>query len=242
MKNLSGFLVNFKEQIEALENTYNEILKNIPVNAWSFGGGTALAIYHFEHRMSFDIDIFVNDVQYFSYLSPKWFIDDSEVFKSNYAESATNIKLTTKNDIKVDFIVSPNLTNIKPSKNDKLDLGFDFYVDSIEEIISKKIRYRKEMNLTRDIFDIALAITKDSTLFKRLQSNNTINLDEIFVWQNALSELNQKEYLNEIDIVSPVDEFKNIAVNAKDIILSGIDELMRVKNIELKEFDLKEDI
>ena len=226
MKNLNGFLVKFKDQIKALKDTYSEILNKIPNNSWSFGGGTALAIYHFKHRISFDIDIFINDVQYFTYLSPKWFIDETKIFKSNYAESATNIKLTTQNDIKVDFIVSPNLSNVKPFKDSKLDLGFDFYVDSIEEIISKKIRYRKEQNLARDIFDIAFAINRDSTLLNRLHTNKSINLDEIFIWQKSLNNLNQKKYLNEIDIVTPVDEFKDIAINAKDIILNGIDDLI----------------
>jgi len=40
---MSGFSDSFQEQIAALEATSASVLNRIPVQEWSFGGGTALA-------------------------------------------------------------------------------------------------------------------------------------------------------------------------------------------------------
>lgn len=79
---MNGYLNNFKPQIEALIQVYDELISDIdsklPVDDWwLFGGGTALAIFHFNHRKSFDIDIFVTEAQAFDYLDPKWYIDET---------------------------------------------------------------------------------------------------------------------------------------------------------------------
>jgi hypothetical protein len=37
------------------------ILEDYNITAWSFGGGTALSLLCYQHRMSYDIDIFVED-------------------------------------------------------------------------------------------------------------------------------------------------------------------------------------
>jgi hypothetical protein len=42
----------------------------IPVDDWTFGGGTVLMRRH-RHRLSKDVDIFVNDPQFLGYLTPR---------------------------------------------------------------------------------------------------------------------------------------------------------------------------
>ncbi|MEA3384030.1 MAG: nucleotidyl transferase AbiEii/AbiGii toxin family protein [Campylobacterota bacterium] len=59
---MNGYLKNFKEQIETLNDVYHELIKPIEDKStlkdwWVFGGGTALSIFHFNHRKSFDIYI-----------------------------------------------------------------------------------------------------------------------------------------------------------------------------------------
>lgn len=80
-KDLVFIKQTYKEQIEALELFFpiieEAVSKGFKKEALSFGGGTALAIYYFKHRLSFDIDLFVNNVQYFNFLSPKYYIDDN---------------------------------------------------------------------------------------------------------------------------------------------------------------------
>jgi hypothetical protein len=41
-----------------------------PVPDWTLGGGTALMV-HTGHRVSKDIDAFIDDAQYLSFLSPR---------------------------------------------------------------------------------------------------------------------------------------------------------------------------
>ncbi len=82
---MNGYLKSFEKQLKTLNRVYDELIE--PINRqvslekwWVFGGGTALSIFHFQHRISFDIDIFVTEAQVFDFLHPKWFIDESEVF------------------------------------------------------------------------------------------------------------------------------------------------------------------
>jgi len=82
---MNGYLKNFKKQIDTLNDVYYELIKPIEDKAtlknwWVFGGGTALSIFHFNHRKSFDIDIFVTEAQLFDFLNPKWFIDETILF------------------------------------------------------------------------------------------------------------------------------------------------------------------
>ncbi len=37
---------------------------------WTWGGGTVLMLRH-QHRLSWDVDLFLNDPQLLSYLSPR---------------------------------------------------------------------------------------------------------------------------------------------------------------------------
>ncbi|GAA8104045.1 hypothetical protein HpBT101_07560 [Helicobacter pylori] len=63
-KSLSFIKNNFQAQIQALEQFY-PIIKNalnlgLNPSSIKFGGGTALSMYYFQHRLSFDIDLFIN--------------------------------------------------------------------------------------------------------------------------------------------------------------------------------------
>ena len=39
----------------------NQILTDYNIQEWSFGGGTALSYLYYQHRISYDIDIFSED-------------------------------------------------------------------------------------------------------------------------------------------------------------------------------------
>lgn len=56
-QNMSGYLNNFEQQISTLNSVYYELLAPIEKqstlkNWWVFGGGTALAMFHFNHRIT----------------------------------------------------------------------------------------------------------------------------------------------------------------------------------------------
>ena len=50
----------FDTQSELLDIAI-KIIEDYDVKKWSFGGGTALSCAYYEHRMSYDIDIFSED-------------------------------------------------------------------------------------------------------------------------------------------------------------------------------------
>ena len=79
---------------------------------WIFGGGTVLNL-QFHHRVSNDIDIFFNNQQLLSYISPR-VNDANENTIIKYHEGTVYTKLVF-DEGEVDFIVAKNVTNIKPS-------------------------------------------------------------------------------------------------------------------------------
>jgi len=223
---MNGYLKNFNEQIKTLNDVYYELIKPIEdkstiKNWWVFGGGTALSIFHFNHRKSFDIDIFITERQLFDFLNPKWFIDESTIFNNNdyrFDSFSNHLSLKTKEEIKVDFLINESIIN-PPIKNTILDLDFELYYESIEDIIAKKIKWRKEDNLARDIFDLGLAITHDKYLLQNLVNSRFIGFNDLEKLNNALNKLDIEHYNLEIEKIEPQNnEFLQIAKNSKYII------------------------
>jgi len=184
---------HYTDQIKALELFFNETgAKSIPNHKLKFGGGTALAIYYFEHRLSFDIDLFVEDIQYLDFIRPKLWIDESNSFNpTEYIDQHNHIGLSTSNDIKIDILADPNSTE-GFMDNTKAIFPFDIYVESIENILAKKITFRKKDNKARDIFDIATAISKDNFIIKNMIETHKVTLDDILILQDSLKNLNLK--------------------------------------------------
>ncbi|MFH1386149.1 MAG: nucleotidyl transferase AbiEii/AbiGii toxin family protein [bacterium] len=131
----------------------------IPVNKWSFGGGTALMSYY-HHRYSKDIDIFLTDVQYLTCLSPR--LNDHVESDKDYAgaeEQSNYLKIKLKGDVFIDFIAAPYLTK---EPIGKMKVGrYQINIETPPEIIVKKIFYRAEQFKSRDIFDLAVVIDED---------------------------------------------------------------------------------
>jgi hypothetical protein len=76
---------------------------------WVLGGGTALMI-HTGHRISKDIDAFIEDPQYLSFLSPRLAGEDIWAYEA-YEESANHLKLIFPEG-EIDFIVAARLTDL----------------------------------------------------------------------------------------------------------------------------------
>ena len=232
---MNGYLNNFEQQINTLSSVYYELLAPIEKqssikNWWVFGGGTALAMFHFNHRKSFDIDIFITESQLFDFLNPKWYIDETKIFDNNeyrFDVMTHHIQLKTKDDIKVDFLLNESIIN-KPIKDTKLDINYELFYESVEDIIAKKIKYRKQDNLTRDIFDIAMAISFDKSIIEKLIFSRFITFDDLEVLNNSLSKLDEKKYILELEKIEPqTKEFEKIALNGKTIIQENIKSIMK---------------
>ncbi len=169
------------------------------VPEWVLGGGTALML-HANHRLSKDIDAFIDDPQYLGMMSPRV----TEVWNcQTWDEAAHYLKLTYAEG-EIDFIVSGPLSGLG-TDNFEIDLTdlppareVSVKVEHPAEIALKKMHHRPTMLKPRDIFDIAVAdfldhdalagnlrviSDKKSALIKRLD-----NVDRKFL-QAELAEL-----------------------------------------------------
>ncbi|WP_455756606.1 nucleotidyl transferase AbiEii/AbiGii toxin family protein [Sulfurimonas sp.] len=225
MKNIEFIKEHYSEQIHALNSFIKDAYSSLPNQDYStirFGGGTALAIYYFQHRLSFDIDLFVTDVQVLNYLSPKHWIDETNKFNtSKYIDLSNHIRvLEKKNNIKVDVLVSQSASSDYLLDNSKYIFCSDVYVESIEDIIAKKIVYRRNDNLTRDIIDIAIAIKQKDRILHNMIESGLINKQDLSELKNSLKHLDRETFEEEIEIVAPFENYIDDAKNAPEIIKS----------------------
>jgi len=129
---------------------------------WTLGGGTGLFL-SLNHRVSYDIDIFLEDPQALKRIAgdPRTKrISDDWQFPGNY------LKLI-REEGEIDFILASNITeNFFFVYNFK---GAQINVETPAEIIAKKIRYRGPTFTIRDIFDFASAVHHDPHLIDTLR-------------------------------------------------------------------------
>lgn len=231
MKNIEFIHEHYSEQIHALNSFMGDAYKYLPNRDNStirFGGGTALAIYYFQHRLSFDIDLFVTDIQILNYLSPKHWIDETNNFNtSRYIDLSNHIRvLEKKNNIKVDVLVAQNTSSEYLLDDSKDIFHSDIYVESIEDIIAKKIVYRRNDNLTRDIIDIAISINHADNVLEKLYVAQKITKEDIQDLYNSIGELDRETFNEEIEIVAPFENYIEDAKNAPEIISEACQKIL----------------
>ena len=166
-------MYDFFKQKEMLAVTLDLLSQNNLLEISSLGGGTALAAFYFNHRYSTDIDIFIYAKENKThFLKPSnWNIEIIEKMKNigfsgNFRHNDIYTEIVITQDSKIQFF-----DVIKKSKKpfQKLNLwGFELNIDSIEEIIAKKIYYRGNIGNSRDLFDMAIAIHNDPTIFTKM--------------------------------------------------------------------------
>ena len=128
---------------------------------WSLGGGTALAL-KIHHRISYDIDIFVEDAGHLRALSPNR-NKASCAITDRWQEPGHYLKLECEEGA-IDFIVASRLTDLTPwlykFKNREIP------VEEPAEILAKKLKYRGSRIIPRDIFDILAVHRSDPAIVK----------------------------------------------------------------------------
>lgn len=221
--NLNFIHENYAEQIKALELFFKDACPStLDKNVIKFGGGTALSIYYFQHRLSFDIDLFLTDQQYLSYLSPKHWIEETSNFDAkHYIDTHNHIGVVSANNIKVDILVDAS-SNSQLIDTSKEIFSFDIRVESIEDILAKKIVFRKKDNKARDIFDIAVAISKNDNIIDNLLSNERITKVDLEILLNSLENINMQKYQIDIELVEPISQYIALANQAPKFIIENI--------------------
>lgn len=137
----------------ALIDQANALLPTI--DHWTFGGGTALML-QIDHRDSRDVDIFLADPQLLGCLDPGKHSFKFEVKPSGYEGDGTQfLKLAFEDIGEIDFIVAKAITDT-PTTTRTIE-GVATQLETVAEIIAKKVHYRGANITPRDIFDIAAA-------------------------------------------------------------------------------------
>lgn len=122
---------------------------------WTFGGGTAMML-QIDHRESHDIDIFIDDPQRLSYLDPERQDFKFQRMPSSYQGDKSRFQKIVFDGVgEIDFIVCSQMTDDSTIKQDVL--GKIVMLETIPEIVTKKVFYRGAQIAPRDIFDIAAA-------------------------------------------------------------------------------------
>jgi hypothetical protein len=138
-----------------------------------------------DHRESRDVDIFLHDPQLLSLLDPQKRDFQFDTRPSDYkSDGARFLKLGFDEIGEIDFIVAHALT-ASPTKQDTVE-GETVLLETVPEIITKKIHYRGASIRPRDIFDLAAAGEQHATsIIKELKAYR----DEVDLTLETISRL-----------------------------------------------------
>jgi len=172
---------DFSDQSE-LFHIALQILEDYGITSWSFGGGTALSQLYYQHRMSYDIDIFVEEygeiqrlIEFQEEIAGNLGIDGSYIQSST--TGVTFILDDDSHGLKLDFVYSPALTD-DPFLKKKVFGVPNVKVQTHQEIIAKKLKFREKATI-RDFVDYAIAEESDQALSK-LKSQGIVDIDRYF--------------------------------------------------------------
>ncbi|WP_121628508.1 nucleotidyl transferase AbiEii/AbiGii toxin family protein [Poseidonibacter antarcticus] len=212
-------MYDFSKQ-KAMLDTILLLLEENNLNKVStLGGGTALASYYWNHRYSTDIDIFIYDEEDKKHLlkESNWSEEVKTAMKAigyegNFRSHPIYSEIVIDEDCKIQIF-----DVIKKSHNpcQKVKLwGHELLIDTVEEIIAKKIYYRADKGNSRDLFDIAIAFNKEPDILTKtlLTKDKVITLFETV--SNIFNNQSLKDlYLEEIQQMNPNSVYKFLSNN-----------------------------
>lgn len=186
----------------------------------SFGGGTALSAYYWNHRYSTDIDIFLTTSGSLPLLRAaiqKMNMCEDIRFSGNYLE----ILLSDTEKIQF-FETRPRMPQGRILTS--IWNFDDIYIEGIEEILVKKICYRAHKGNTRDIFDIAVGLSKNPCFFQQCLSEKALTHEHLEVFRHTLTQIVNNHdlfqiYQDEIALMEPAREYLDFANNGPKLIL-----------------------
>jgi len=173
-----------------------------------------------DHRESHDVDIFLSDPQFLSFLDPQKHDFQFEIWPTDYqGDGASFQKLAFKDIGEIDFIVGHAMTS-SPTTQTIVE-GEVTLLEAIPEIITKKIYYRGSSIKPRDIFDIAAAGEQHAdSVINALQSYR----DEVKTTLTTIDKLNPEFVNSAIADLAIKDSYRSVAKTAlertKDILRS----------------------
>lgn len=108
------------------------------------------------HRESHDVDLFLDDPQLLPYITASVAELEFEIGRPTYGgDGAGHLKIAFENIGEIDFIVAGHIVDQNVESTELLGRTID--LETIPEIIGKKVRFRGSSIEPRDVFDIAAA-------------------------------------------------------------------------------------
>ncbi len=126
---------------------------------WTLGGGTGLAL-KLDHRISYDIDIFLEDAGHLRALSPNR-NEVTRAISDRWQEPGHYLRLEREEGV-IDLILAAQVTDLGPWYY--RFRGRDIPVEEPAEILAKKLKYRGSRIIPRDIFDILAVLRFDPAI------------------------------------------------------------------------------
>lgn len=142
--------------LEKAYNLFDSVASDgFTIPRWSLGGGTVL-MFHYAHRLSKDIDIFIPDPQFLAYINPRTG-GRGEDITSEYKDASEYVKLFLPEG-EIDFVASSTLTN-NPFEEHEV-LGRNILLETPIEIVAKKLWHRGDRATPRDLLDLAMVVER----------------------------------------------------------------------------------
>lgn len=125
------------------------------LSSWTFGGGTAMML-QINHRESHDVDLFLDDPQLLPYVTASVGEMSFDIGPPSYNGDGTgHLKIAFEGVGEIDFIVTGHI--LEPYAETRKILDRDVELETVPEIIAKKVRFRGSNIQPRDVFDVAAA-------------------------------------------------------------------------------------
>jgi hypothetical protein len=190
------------------------------IEGWTFGGGTAMML-QIDHRESRDVDIFLPDAQQLPFLNPQTHEFEFEISPTGYdADGTRSLKLVFGTIGEIDFIVAPTLTS-SPTVLGTVD-GESIVLETVPEIIVKKIFHRGASLTARDFFDIAAAGEQyEDSLIKELRNYPDQVAQTLVRAENLNMDFMTKAIL-QLEIKAPYKRIATSAVERSKQILRAV--------------------
>jgi len=163
-----------------------------------------------DRRESRDVDIFLQDAQQLPFLDPQKRDFEFEIQPAAYEGDGTRVLKLVFDDIgEIDFIVAQTLTS-SPTTPTVVE-GEAILLETIPEIITKKIYHRGSSITPRDIFDIAAAGAQhEDSIIKELRSYR----DQVAQTLIAIDKLNVNFVNDTVAQLAIKDRYKPLATAA----------------------------
>jgi hypothetical protein len=190
------------------------------IEGWTFGGGTAMML-QIDHRESRDVDIFLPDAQQLPFLNPQTHEFEFEISPTGYdADGTRSLKLVFGTVGEIDFIVAPTLTS-SPTVLGTVD-GESIVLETVPEIIVKKIFHRGASLTARDFFDIAAAGEQyEDSLIKELRNYHDQVAQTLVRAENLNMDFMTKAIL-QLEMKAPYKRIATSAVERSKQILRAV--------------------